>query len=147
MEVPPEHDDREHDVLEQDVLEHSHPLTFAALQASGRFHRDTRLGGMFHAGKVSLREHSHRRSLHVSLGEGNRVSVHIDRFSPLAKARDGTPVRYSLLRVIAHNVGIVVDYLVLFVSRRFGEQRCELECEQICTDDHDVAVTPPPASA
>lgn len=135
MGVPPERDD---DAAEPAAdVAHSHPFDFGDLLASGRFHRDSRLGGMFHAGKVSLREDSPRRSLHVSLGQGNRVSVHIDRFSPLAKRRAGAPARYSFLRVVVHNVGILVDYAVLFVSRRFGQQRCELECEQICTDDHE----------
>ena len=117
--------------------EHSHAVDFAQLQTTGRFVRDSRLGGVFHAGKVSLREDSPKEGLHVSLGPDNRVSVHIDRFSPLGKHRAGRRRGYSVHRVILHNVGIVVDYVTLFFHRRFGEQRCELTCEQLCADDHD----------
>ena len=122
--------------------EHRHAMDFAQAQSSGRFVKDSRLGGMFHAGKVSLREDSAKGSLHVSLGQDNRVSVHIDRFSPLADHHKTRRRRgYSVRRVILHNVGIAVDYVVLFFHRRFGEQRCELECEQVCVDDHSDDVT------
>ncbi len=117
--------------------EHTHPIQFADLQSSGRFVRDSRVGGMFHAGQVPLREDCPNESLHVSLGRDNRVSVHIDRFSPLAKRKPGRRTAYSVRRVILHNVGIVVDYVILVFHRRFGEQRCELVCERICDDDHD----------
>ncbi len=117
--------------------EHRHAMDFAHLESTGRFVRDSRLGGMFHAGKVSLREDSSKESLHVSLGQDNRVSIHIDRFSPLSERRAGGKRGYSARRVILHNVGIVIDYVILFFHRRFGEQRCELECEQVCADEHD----------
>jgi hypothetical protein len=117
--------------------QHIHPMDFAELQSSGRFVRDSRVGGMFHPGQMPLREDSPTGSLHVSIGQDNRVSVHIDRFSPLAKRKPGKRRGYSVRRVILHNVGIVVDYVSLVAHRRFGEQRCELECERICDDDHD----------
>ena len=120
--------------------QHSHPMDFAELQSSGRFVRDSRVGGMFHAGQVPFREDSPKESLHVSVGQDNRVSVHIDRFSPLAKRKPGKRRGYSVRRVILHNVGIVVDYVILVVHRRFGEQRCELECVRICDDDDDECV-------
>lgn len=127
--------------------EHGHAMDFAHLQSTGRFVRDSVLGGMFHAGKVSLREDSSKESLHMSLGQDNRVSIHIDRFSPLAERRAGSRRGYSVGRVILHNVGIVVDYVILFFHRRFGEQRCELECEQVCTDDHDEEGAPVAAAS
>jgi hypothetical protein len=127
-------------------LEHRHAMDFAHLQSTGRFVRDSRLGGMFHAGKVSLREDSAKESLHVSLGQDHRVSIHVDRFSPLADRRAGRTRGYSARRVILHNVGIVVDYVILLFHRRFGEQRCELECEQVCDDEHDEEVAPPGVS-
>lgn len=115
------------------------PLTLEHLVASGRFVRDSHLGGMFHRGHVSLREDSPRGSLHVSLGEGNRVSVHVDRFSPLVEQGRRKPgSHYSVMRVIVHNVGIVADYARLLASRRSGEQRCELECEMIEVVDTDT---------
>ena len=126
-----------------DLREHSHAMDFADLQAAGRFVRDSRLGGMFHAGKISLREDAPKGSLHVSLSEDNRVSVHLDRFSPLGDPRPGGRRGYSVRRVIVHNVGIVVDYVILFFQRRFGQQRCELECERVCADEHDEQGTSP----
>ena len=119
---------------------HTHRLDFASLQADGRFLRDSALGGMFHPRKVSLREHARKDGLHLSVGEGNRLSVHVDRYSPLAERRGGSARRYSVIRVLAHNLGIVVDCAVLVVRRRWGQQRCELECEVACSD-HDVDVT------
>ena len=121
-----------------DEAGHTHAVDFSQLQADGRLHRDSRLGGMFHAGQVSLREDAPKGSLHISIRDGNRVSVHVDRFSPLAERRMGRRRGYSVLRVIVHNVGIVWDYVILFVTRRFGEQRCELECEQVCSDEHEL---------
>ena len=117
--------------------QYSYPMDFAESQANGRFIRDSRVGAMFHAGQTPLREDCPRDSLHVSVGQNNRVSVHLDRFSPLARRKPGKRRGYSARRVILHNVGIVADYVILVVHRRFGEQRCELECERICDDDHD----------
>ncbi len=84
-------------------------LTFEELVASGRFVRDSHLGGVLHRGHISLREDSPRGSLHVSVKEGNRISVHLDRYSPLGERRArrwGSRSRYSVVRVILHNVGI-----------------------------------------
>ena len=137
---PPEPAVEDHDLLSSEPPEgsrHSHAIDFGSLQSAGRFVRDSRLGGMFHGGKVSLREDSSKGSLHVSLGQDNRVSVHIDRYSPLGELKPGRRRGYSVRRVILHNVGIVVDYVILAFHRRFGEQRCELECERVCADDHD----------
>ena len=122
--------------------QHIHPMDFAELQSSGRFVRDSRVGGMFHAGQVPFREDFPKESIHISVGQDNRVSVHIDRFSPLARRKPGKRRGYSVRRVILHNVGIVMDYVILVVHRRFGEQRCELVCERICDDDHDECDAP-----
>ena len=119
-----------------ELVTHVHRLDPAALQAGSRFVRDSRVGGMFHRRQVSLRERAARGSLHVSLGEGNRVSVHVDRWSPLGQHGPESRSRYSLVRVIGHNVGIVMDAALLVVRRRWGHQRCELECETVCSDVH-----------
>ena len=74
------------------------------LEASGRFRRDTRLGSIFHRGEVSLREVSPTHSLHITVGKGNRVSAHVDRYSPLAARQPEEAARYALHRVAAHNV-------------------------------------------
>ena len=58
----------------------------------------------------------------------NRVSVHVDRLSPLA-VRAGRGCRYSLVRAVAHNVVHVAESVVRLCRGRAGRQRCELECE------------------
>lgn len=89
------------------------------LEESGRFRRDTRLGRLFHRGKVSLREVSPTHSLHITVGKGNRVSAHVDRYSPLATSQPEQAARYALHRVAAHNVaGIAGDVARLLPGRR-----------------------------
>ncbi len=73
-----------------------------ALDASGLFHRDSRLGRIYHGGAASYRELRPTDSVHVIV-DANRVSVHVDRISPLKRRRDGS-VRLSLTRILAHNV-------------------------------------------
>lgn len=109
------------------------PVLIGALDASDRFRRDTGLGNMFHRGKISYRELSPEDSLHIII-DGSRVSAHVDEISPLQRRPDGS-VRYSALRVLAHNVsGACAD-----VARRLrgvhGQQRCNLECEAVWVDD------------
>src|SRR3954449_7626504 len=72
------------------------------LDVSGHFHRDSRVGRMYHPGMVSLREHVPTDSLHVSV-EGNRLRAHVDEVSPLA-ADDAGESRYSVRRTVVHNV-------------------------------------------
>ncbi|MEO7836883.1 MAG: HAD-IB family hydrolase [Acidimicrobiales bacterium] len=89
------------------------------LEQSGRFRRDTRLGAIFHPGQISLREVAPLNSLHISIGEGKRVSAHIDRYSPLSSNQPEGRCRYSLPRIAAHNVaGIVADVFRLLPGRR-----------------------------
>ncbi|MGH9182245.1 MAG: hypothetical protein ACRDZ9_00195 [Acidimicrobiales bacterium] len=109
---------------------------FGELEASGRFHRDSRLGGMFHPGKVSFREVTPTDSVHVVI-EGNRVSTHVDRVSPLGIRKSGHPCRYSLPRILLHNLSGMFDHLVLFLRGRLGQQRCQLTCEPVWEDDQD----------
>jgi hypothetical protein len=136
---------------------HAHPeaaadtdasgVVFAGLAKGGRFFQDTRLGAMFHPGKVSLREVCKKDSLHVSVGEDNRVSVHVDRYSPLSERMRGNRSRYSVVRVVVHNLGVLADVVVSTVRRSRGQQRCELECVQVWVDEEDgvVAVAEQPA--
>ena len=130
-------------------------VVFAGLVETGRFFRDSRLGGMFHPGKVSLREVCRKDSLHVSIGEGNRVSVHVDRYSPLAERMRANRSGYSPVRVVVHNAGVLLDLALGLVRRRRGQQRCELECARVWVDedgavevvaepcDDEDATTPP----
>lgn len=104
-----------------------------ALQASGRFRRDTPLGGIFHPGKVSFREVSPTDSLHIVI-DGTRVSAHVDEISPLS-CDSGASRQYSLVRVVAHNLfGMAAD-LGRRIRGRQGQQRCNLECEVVWVDD------------
>jgi hypothetical protein len=99
------------------------------LELSGRFHRDSRVGRMYHPGMVSLRENVPTDSLHVSV-DGNRVTAHVDEVSPLAVEADGQS-RYSVPRTVAHNLSGMARDLVLLVRGRQGDHRCELDCEWI----------------
>lgn len=88
------------------------------LEESGRFRRDTRLGAMFHRGKVSMREVSPTHSLHITVGKGNHVSAHVDRYSPLASSQPDQAARYALHRVAAHNLAGIAGGLARLVPGR-----------------------------
>ncbi|MFN2538899.1 MAG: DUF1059 domain-containing protein [Mycobacteriales bacterium] len=101
---------------------------FSDLDQTGTFHRDSAVGRIFHPGTASFREVTPNDSVHIAVSSDNRVSVHVDRLSPLA-IRPGHGCRYSLVRAIAHNVVHVVDTVVGVCRRSGGRRRCELECE------------------
>jgi HAD superfamily hydrolase (TIGR01490 family) len=96
------------------------PAAFVGeLEATGRFRRDTRLGGVFHRGKISLREVAPVNSLHITVEGNNRVSAHVDRYSPLAKVQPDEGPRYSLPRIAAHNItGMAAEAARLIPGRR-----------------------------
>jgi NRPS condensation-like uncharacterized protein len=97
------------------------------LEDGGRFHRDRWLGRIFHPGKISFRESRSDNSLHITV-DGNRMSAHVDRVSPLdLKAKRAS--RYSLLRVASHNVSGMAGDLVRLLRGRQGDHRCELDCQ------------------
>lgn len=98
---------------------------FSRLDATGLFHRDSRVGRVFHPGTVSYRQISQSDSLHIAVTPENHVSVHVDRVSPLAF--DGS--RYTLVRVLHHNVTHGVDAWDRLRHRRSGDHRCELDCD------------------
>jgi hypothetical protein len=111
----------------------------AHLDVSGHFHRDGRVGRMYHPGMVSLREDVPEDSLHVSVDD-NRVMAHVDDVSPLAVDTDGAS-RYSVRRAVTHNlVGMARD-LVLLLRGRQGDHRCVLDCEWV-SGERDVAPDP-----
>lgn len=97
------------------------------LEETGRFRRDTRLGALFHRGKISLREVASCDSLHITVEPGNRVSAHVDRYSPLAKVQpEDTRPRYSLHRIAAHNItAVAADAARLIPGRRRPRTRAE----------------------
>ena len=110
------------------------------LDSSGHFHRDGPGGRLFHRGMVSLRENVPANSLHVSV-EGNTLTAHVDRFSPLTKKADGSS-SYSVRRAVAHNLhGMAQDVLWLLRGRQ-GDHRCELDCEWVPPETQDALDEP-----
>jgi hypothetical protein len=92
-----------------------------ALDASGRFHRDSRLGRIYHRGAASYRELRATDSVHVIV-DANRVLVHVDRISPLKRRRDGS-VRLSFTRILAHNVAGAHGDITRRLRRRADSHR------------------------
>ncbi|MBW3546736.1 MAG: hypothetical protein KY452_01170 [Actinobacteria bacterium] len=118
----------------------------ADLEASDRFCRDTTMGRLYHPNRVSYREISSHDSLHVSVGEGNQVSAHVDRHSPLATTRcSGPECRYSLLRIAAHNVSGMAADMWRVIRGRPDEERAEGGADELPVDQHALlrAAAPP----
>lgn len=117
------------------------------LVASGRFHRDSGFGRIFHPGKVSFRENSPTDSLHV-LVQGDRLAAHVDRVSPLG-IRPEQPSRYSLRRAAAHNVAGMLEDALRLLRGREGDHRSALDCQwvwdpsEVLASDDDLL---PPAA-
>ncbi len=97
------------------------------LEASGRFHRDTGFGRVYHPGSVSLRENQPSDALHIVVHD-NRVAAHVDLVSPLG-IRPQRPSRYSVRRAAAHNLAGMAHDLVSVLRGRQGDHRCQLDCE------------------
>ena len=117
----------------------------ANLEASDRFCRDTTIGRLYHPNRVSYREISAHDSLHVSVGEGNHVSAHVDRHSPLATRRcSGPECRYSLLRIAAHNVSGMAADMWRVVRRRRQEQSGEGGAGELPVDEQVLLRTAAP---
>jgi hypothetical protein len=112
---------------------------FADLVASGRFCRDTPVGGILHPGSVSLREISDGDSLHVCVDGDDRVTVHVDHFSPVAGAKADGTCRYSVGAVVAHLVAHVRDQVQRAASGARGRHRCRLECELVDVSEDEAA--------
>lgn len=108
----------------------SHPAAVLShLESCGRFSRDSGFGGLFHPGMASFREQVPVNSLHVLI-DGERISAHVDRVSPLGM-RDRRRARYSLRRAVAHNVAGMAHDLTRLARGRQGDHRCELNCEWV----------------
>ena len=99
------------------------------LDVSGHFHRDSRIGRMYHPGMVSLREDVPTDSLHISVDD-NRVMAHVDEVSPLAEDAEGES-RYSVRRAVAHNLAGMARDLMLILRGRQGDHRSVLNCEWV----------------
>jgi hypothetical protein len=117
------------DVEAGDVSVADPATLFEHLDVRGRFHRDGRLGRVFHRGMVSLRENVAINSLHVVVDD-NRVAAHVDRVSPLTKRSDGRS-GYSVRQAVVHNLAGMVADLAWLLRGRQGDHRCELNCEWV----------------
>ncbi len=111
---------------------------FRRLVASGRFHRDSGFGRIYHPGSISLRENSPTDSLHIVI-HGDHISAHVDRVSPLG-ARPDEPTRYSFRRAAVHNVVGAAQDVVRLLRGRMGDHRSHLDCAWLW--DGDGAVDP-----
>lgn len=111
-----------------------HNPVFGGLEETGRFHRDSRLGRVFHRGTTSYREIAANDSVHIAVTPENRVSVHVDRVSPLS-TRHGERSRYSFVRVLQHNVAHGIDSSRRLLRRQPADHRCELDCEVVVVQD------------
>lgn len=109
----------------------------AALEADGRFRRDTGLGRIFHPGSFSLREAERESSLHISI-TGNRISAHVDKLSALSRPPQG-PARYSLRSIVSHNLAGIAEDVGRLVRGRQGHHRSQLDCEWLWPDAVEVA--------
>lgn len=98
------------------------------LMATGGFCTDTKAGRILHHGAISVRERSSTESLHVALYErGQRVTVHLDRRSPLAtRSMPADSCHYSWPRVVAHVAGRLGAKLTRRISG--GWKRLDIEC-------------------
>lgn len=123
-------DDRDSTASGQGGLAIEDPVgLFRHLEATGRFHRDSRFGRIFHPGKVAFRENQENDSLHVVI-HGNHVSAHVDRVSPLG-LRPERPSRYSARRAVSHNIAHTAEVAVRLLRGRQGDHRTGLDCEWV----------------
>lgn len=123
--------------VDDDMREEGAPTPTAAepidllrhLEMTGRFHRDSGFGRIFHPSSVSLRENLADDALHVVVN-GNHLAAHVDRVSPL-DLHPARPNRYSIRRATAHNLAGAAHDLVGVLRGRQGDHRCELDCEWV----------------
>ncbi|MGI9079371.1 MAG: hypothetical protein ACR2GF_00870 [Acidimicrobiales bacterium] len=109
------------------------PALFQNLAADGRFRRDSWWGRLLHPRTVSYREARATDSVHLVISD-DKVSVHIDRFSPLAVQGGRSWRRYAPLRMLAHAVVDVAGEASSLVRGRH-EHLHDLTCERVWVDD------------
>jgi len=137
--VPPDHSHADHGHVDDSHVDDRHagngdrPPLFGNLAADGRFRRDSWWGRLLHPRTVSYREARATDSLHLVVN-GDKVSVHLDRFSPLAVQGSGTRRRYAPVRMVAHGlVDVAGEAVGLLRGHRHHPH--ELTCERIWVDD------------
>jgi len=110
---------------------------FQNLATDGRFRRDSWWGRVLHPRTVSYREARATDSVHLVVND-DKVSVHIDRFSPLAVQGGTSWRRYAPLRMLVHalvDVGGEASNLV----RGRHQHLHDLTCERVWVDDDAVS--------
>ncbi len=105
---------------------------FQNLAADGRFRRDSRWGRVLHPRTVSYREARATDSVHLVVND-DKVSVHIDRFSPLAVQGATSWRRYAPLRMLAHGLVDVVGEATSVLRGQHAHH--DLLCERVWVDD------------
>lgn len=95
----------------------------SSLLATGRFCEDTFGGSILHPQKLSIREISDDHPVHLAGDDRGRLTLHVDRISPVVKSAPGTTCRYTLRRTLAHVAVAVWDWLYPPVG---GARRREL---------------------
>jgi tetratricopeptide (TPR) repeat protein len=93
------------------------------LLATGRFCRDTPGGGLLHRGQISVREIANGPGLHLSLGDNNRIYVHIDRVSPAVAATAEGACRYDRAQSLSHMRREVFPLVMRFHQSSSPENR------------------------
>ena len=105
------------------------------------FFQDTAIGRVFHPRTRSFRQVCATDSAHVVVDADHRVSVHVDRVSPLV-VRAGR-CRYSVVRAVAHNLHAGWDAMRRVVGRgrrdHRVDSRCHLDCEIVWVPDDEAA--------
>lgn len=109
---------------------------FRGLEARGELCRDRGIGRIFHPGAISYRETVRENALHVIV-RGDHVSAHIDWVSPVAFTRNGA-ARYSVWRVVAHNLAGMAEDLLRALGGRRPSNRCGSVGEWVDVDDQLV---------
>ena len=85
-----------------------------ALERSGDFCRDTRVGGVLHPGRLSYRQINRTPGLHITLEPKDRLTAHLDLAAPATgHASDGRCV-YRRSRAVKH---VLIDVLPLVATR------------------------------
>jgi hypothetical protein len=102
------------------------------------FFQDTAIGRVFHPRTRSFRQVCATDSAHVVVDADHRVSVHVDRVSPLL-VKAGRACRYSIVRAVAHNVNAGWTALCRLVRRDHASQACHLDCEIVWVPDDEAA--------
>lgn len=64
-------------------------FTAKMLELNPNFGVDGGIMGALHAGQTSMREHADQRSLHISVGPGNKMDAHIDQEMPVDMPKNG----------------------------------------------------------